>query len=279
MSSTTDTYSFSTANDLASQTFLASESMVGKLAFLLTLCLLFVFCLRVGANWVGYMVSPSDSPFLIRGMVDARQTHTFPQDPSKTGSTTIFRSVNEQDGIEFTWSVWVFINSLDTEKAQYHHIFSKGNSTLSTNGVVSPNNAPGLYLSPMTNEMTVFMNTHSSETIEEEVTIPDIPLNKWMHVVLRCENTRFDVYVNGVIARSLQLSDVPRQNYGDVYVALNGGFDGNLSNLQYFNHALSIREIDLMRMKGPNTSLFSTPGLDSKTTNYLATQWYFQPSL
>ena len=39
-----------------------------------------------------------------------------------------------------------------------------------------------------------------------------------------------DIYANGTIVRSLQLTGVPKQNYGNVYVGANGGFDGYVSN-------------------------------------------------
>jgi hypothetical protein len=46
-------------------------------------------------------------------MIDAQQqTLAITQNPNLTGSNTIYRSVNASDGIEFTWSVWIFINEL-----------------------------------------------------------------------------------------------------------------------------------------------------------------------
>jgi hypothetical protein len=32
-------------------------------------------------------------------------------------------------------------------------------------------------------------------------------------------NTKIDVYVNGIIASRLELSNTPKQNYGDIYIA------------------------------------------------------------
>ena len=49
-----------------------------------------------------------------------------------------------------------------------------------------------------------------------------------------------DVYINGSIIKSHHLHGVPKQNYGDVYIAPNGGFAGYISNLWYYNYALSI---------------------------------------
>ena len=57
-------------------------------------------------------MQPEDSPHLIDGMVDAKQQIVFPQDPADSNAVTIYRSVNENKGIEFTWSVWIFIDDL-----------------------------------------------------------------------------------------------------------------------------------------------------------------------
>ena len=51
-----------------------------------------------------------------------------------------------------------------------------------------------------------------------------------MNIIIRVQNSAMDVYINGTITRSVELAGVPKQNYGDVFVGLNGGFDGYVSN-------------------------------------------------
>ena len=266
--------SFSTSNgNSGSASFLESNSLVAKFAFLLLVIFAFVILLRVGISAVSYLLTPSSSPHLIDGMVDAKQMIVFPQDPSSNGAVTIYRSVNANDGIEFTWSVWIFINGLQYLEGQYKHIFYKGNSNLEQNGRNFPNNAPGLYLAPNTNSLVVMMNTFN--VINEEVIVPDIPINKWFNVIIRCKNTTLDVYANGTIVRSVNLIGVPKQNYGDVYVGMNGGFDGNISNLWYYDYALGTAEIQKIVNNGPNTTMIGNNGMNDKLTNYLSLRWFF----
>jgi hypothetical protein len=137
-----------------------------------------------------------------------------------------------------------------------------------------PNNAPGLYLSPTTNELIVVMNTFT--TINEEVKIPNIPLNKWLHLVIRVENNNLDVYVNGSLAKRHVLSGVPKQNYGNVNVALNGGFQGYISDLRYFSHGLHPGEIVSIVNAGPNLTPASNQIANMGTPPYLSLQWYVQ---
>ena len=264
--------SFSTnQGTFGTKEFLQSDSLVAKFAFLLLVIFGFMILLRVGIALVTWLFNPSDSPHLIDGMVDATQMLVFTQDPSSNGSVTIHRSNNASDGIEFTWSVWIYIDNL--KEGTYKHIFHKGNSTLETNGLNFPNNAPGLYIAPNTNALVVMMNTYN--VINEETIIPDIPLNKWVNVIIRCQNTTLDVYINGTITRSVQLTGVPKQNYGDVYVAMNGGFDGNISNLWYYSYALGTSEIQNIARNGPNTSMISSGGMGLKNPNYLSLRWFF----
>jgi len=277
MSSNSTFNSFSTnTGSFGTKEFMESNSLVAKFAFLLLVLVGFVLLLRVGLSVISQFFKPNDSPHLIDGMVDASQMIIFQQDPSANGSKTIYRSVNATDGIEFTWSVWIYINNLNETGVSntYKHIFSKGNSDLQSNGIINPNNAPGLYIAPNSNTLVVMMNTFN--VINEEILIPDIPLNKWVNVIIRCENTTLDIYVNGTIARSINLVGVPKQNYGDVYVAMNGGFNGNISNLWYYNYALGTSKIQDIAGDGPNTKMIgSSSGMSDNHYDYLSLRWFF----
>jgi len=276
MSDTNPFNSFSTnTGNYGSGNYGESNSLVAKFAFLLFVIFAFVILLRVGVSVLAYLLQPNQSPQLINGMVDASKMIIFPQDPSNNGAVTIYRSTNASDGVEFTWSVWLFINDIYDSgvNGQYKHIFHKGNSDLSKNGINFPNNAPGLYISPNTNKLVLFMNTF--ENINEEISIPDIPINKWVNVIIRCQNKIIDVYVNGTIIRSLELSGVPKQNYGDVYVAMNGGFNGYISNLWYYNYALGTSQIQSLTAKGPNTKMVGSNGTTATNADYLSLRWYF----
>jgi PAS domain S-box-containing protein len=152
------------------QGFMQSNSLIANFAFLLLVIFGFIILLRIGISALVYFMKPPDSPHLIDGMVSGDQMIIFEQDPSNNNAKTIYRSINANDGIEFTWSTWVFIDGIVTDSTttpQYRHIFSKGNYTFGSNGMMEPNNAPGLYLSPNKNELVVVMNTY--QVINEEI--------------------------------------------------------------------------------------------------------------
>jgi len=265
----------------ATKEFLTSNSVVAQIAFLLLVLFVFIILLRLGIMILEYFLSSSGTPKLIDGMVDAKQLIVIPQDPSSEGSVTISRSVNATEGIEFTWSVWIFIDDLTYNSNSYKCIFYKGNdyaknpnaNNQDLQGLNFPNNAPGLYIAPNTNKLVIMMNTFN--VINEEINIDDIPLNKWVNVIMRCQNNTLDVYINGTIVKSHHLHGVPKQNYGDVYVAPNGGFSGYISNLWYYNYALGTSEILKLSAKGPNTNMKGSNGINMKNNNYLSLRWFF----
>ena len=258
----------------SAKSFLESNSLIAKVAFIILVFFAYIVVLRFGIYILGWFFnSTSGSPKLIDGMVDAKQLLVFPQDPSIENSKTIIRSVNANDGIEFTWSVWIYIDDLTYNSTKYKCVFYKGNDGIQESGLNFPNNAPGLYIAPNTNNLVVIMNTF--HVINEEVIISDIPLNKWINVIIRCENTSLDVYINGSIAKSHILHGVPKQNYGDVYVAMNGGFSGFISDLWYYNYALGVSAIQRIMQKGPNTTMVGSSGKMTKNSNFLSLRWYF----
>ena len=100
------------------------------------------------------------------------------------------RSVNDAEGLEFTWSVWIHVDDFTYKQNEYKHVFHKGNDdiniTTEPTGLNFPNNGPGLYIAPKTNNLVVIMNTFNK--INEEIVVKDLPLNKWVNVIIRVSN-------------------------------------------------------------------------------------------
>ena len=281
----------------ATDDFFRSNSIVAKLAFLLLVIFAFILAFRIGVTILGYFLGPSDTAQLVQGTIDASSNPiVIPQNPNEAGAVTLNRSVNESGGIEFTWSVWIYVNGDDMDSNKYRCVFYKGNDyatqmssaasatssatteastddTLDYLGMNFPNNSPGLYITPNTNDLVVIMNTFN--VINEEIVVNDIPLNKWVNVLIRCENTNLDVYINGTIAKSHILHGVPKQNYGNVYVAPNGGFSGYISNLWYYNYVLGTTAIQKLVNAGPNTKITGETNLNLKDASYLSLRWFF----
>jgi hypothetical protein len=296
--------------------FSYSNTIIAKFAFLLLVIILFMFFINLGINLISYSTSPGNNPYLIRGIQQGTYPLQIPQNPNATGSISIMRSNNESHGAEFTWSVWLYIDDLTSPNPQkYQHIFNKGDNMYNeSTGLSSVNNAPGLYLGnggdkkkPM-NTLHIVMDTvgvamPSTSSVTPKpgstttpgsiitpgpvnngfmnpspgtIDVPNIPLKKWFHLAIRLENSILDVYVNGTIDQRQILSNVPKQNYYDIFVCQHGGFQGSLSDLRYFNSALNVFQLNTIVSNGPSmkTSSQYTSSTTMQDYHYLSSLWY-----
>lgn len=263
----------------ATKSFMNSNSLITRFVFILLLLIVSILVLRVLIVLLSKLLSPSKSPILLNGMIDARKPMTINVDPNMDMSKPIYRSTNENQGVEFTWNVWVFIDDIYYESDHYRHIFHKGDQNFTAsgdkqNGISHPNNAPGMYIAPGQehgNRFVILFNTY--EEILEKVEVDDIPIEKWICVTIRCQNKTIDVYINGVLTKRHTLKGAPKQNYGNVYITQNRGFGGYLSELRYFNYAINYNKIKEIKDKGPNLNMIG--GGIKNFPPYLRTQWFY----
>ncbi len=267
--------------------FLESNSLFAKSAFVILIVIIFIFLLGLGIMLLDYLFSPSNSPYLVKGMIDGHEGITIPQDPGNSDTIPVKRSNNEDEGMEFTYSVWIYISELTSgdQYQKFQHIFNKGNSSYDVEGIADVTNAPGLYIKQKVSNDEIDPNTVSLYAIMDSKTgkinnhentkeIEDIPLKKWVNVIVRMKNTVMEIYINGVVSGRLTFREMPMQNYYDVNVCKNGGINGKLSNLRYFNKALSIFEINSIVMAGPDINVYNTDKNKMKNYYYLSNLWY-----
>jgi len=278
------TSSFGSSGVSSSKDFLESNTFIAKIAFLLLVIIVFFVLLRICISLLSLLLAPNQDITLLNGMADATLPIKITQDPKSTDSIPVIRSSNEIFGMEFTWSVWMFIKPTTTvvtgDKPQ--HVFSKGagskmNCKLATADAVPQfaNNAPGVYLTNV-NTLNVLMDTVSQPACNEStpaISIANMPINNWFNVVIRLTNNTLDVYINGRLTKRTELASVPNQNYDDVFICSGGGFNGYISNLKYFNSSIGTTQINALVSNGPNTSI-NRSGLTKNIPPYLSTSWY-----
>jgi hypothetical protein len=188
------------------------------------------------------------------------------QNPNIAESIQIGLSVNERTGIEFAYSFYLYINP-STFSGEYvlKSIFHKGYTKL------WPLMGPGVFMLGNTNTMRVIMNTQTSPYTYIDIT--NIPVQKWVHVVLNCYKSGLDIYINGNLATRLSLKGtMPYQNFQDIIifsqsirsynkstinsltedVRFNGAISGQISAFKYARYALSINEINALMTQGPS---------------------------
>jgi hypothetical protein len=232
--------------------------MIARGTFLLGVLILFSILFYIGSRVVYYFLSPSETPYLINGMKDATEPLTIVQNTGHKNSIPILRSNDQYGGVEFSYSFWIYVNDVNyNETIDFKHVFNKGSSPSSQgeggSGIFGPNNAPGVYLyngkknisdNLMTNYpvlgMLVRLNVfHNNESVNkpyyDDIYVDSIPIKKWVGVIIRVTSQNIcDIYINGTLTKRHKLSNIVKQNYDNLYVNYNGGFDGAISNLKYY---------------------------------------------
>ena len=157
---------------------------------------------------------------------------------------TSFVVKNSDEGLEFSYSVWIYIQ--DWTRG-WKNILVKGDK--SSGAGTNSARAPGLWLYPDTNALHARINTFASPN--EGCDIKNIPLQKWVHIAYILNNRTVDMYVDGKLERSCVLRGVPKLNDDPVHVCDNGGYFGKISNLVYYRYALKPDEVFNIYSNGP----------------------------
>ncbi len=241
---------------------LTNASQIGILvaAFVVTLLVLMFIKYLINSK----LNEKKDSPYLIKGTKNGKNSFVIPQDPQEEGSITLYRSHDQDKGMEFSYSFWMMVDSFSYKTGEWKHIFHKGNSS------GYPNRAPGVYLHPDKNAMRVYMNTY--EHIMDYVDVDNIPIKKWVCVVICLNQKDLDIYINGYLRKRHTLKGLPRQNFGDVWINLFGGFEGYISKLRYYRKGLEYNEIENIVKEGPSKGAC---GDTDEIPPYLDDNWWY----
>ena len=212
--------------------------------------------------FMSYQETLYNSPYLLEGIKNGKNALVISQNPENPSHIPIVRSENKE-GIQFTYDFWLMVDNFSYKSGEWKHIFHKGNAES------YPNRAPGVWFHPNTNAIRVYMNTQNN--ILEYVDIENVPGRKWLHMSIVLNDKDLDIYVNGYLKVRKVLSSVPKQNNGDFWVNMFGGFEGNIARIRYYSRAITTDEILANVRKGPgDTACIDTGELPS----YLDDDWW-----
>ena len=81
--------------------------------------------------------------------------------------------------------------------------------------------------------------------------VNELPLQKWVHIVISVYNNIVDIYTDGKLSSSCVLNGFPISSTADLKIAPEGGFSGNISNITSVNAALSPSEVTKLYNESP----------------------------
>jgi hypothetical protein len=246
--------------------------------FILISIILFIVCWLIikfaiggsirSADLTGY--SGSSQIVLVDKPQNGNKTIHIEQNPyGGSRSKYIKKSDDAKFGIEFSYSMWIYLDGYDLSSSQPKILFYKGSNIFQPNKQLPIIYCPLIYLNGKTNVLHVEMNTYSNP--KEGVSIPDIPINKWLNIIVAVNQINMDVYINGNLAKSLKLNSLPKQNNGDAYINTGKGFDGYISRVLYFNKYISFTDINDIVNNGPGKIDIS----NMQEPRYLANSFWY----
>lgn len=214
---------------------------------------------------------------------------TIAQNPNVKGSKPTSLSDNERSGVEFSYSFYLYVHpSAFRQEHGLLHLFHKGYAQ------PFPLMGPGVFMRSDTNTLRVYMNTFKGWN--QYVEVQNIPVSKWVHVTIVCQNHALEIYVNGNLSRKMSFDGyAPYQNYQDIICFSQrtmtltasqipsvddlgfktfGAMKGMMSRLTYFNYALAYGEIQQLMNEGPSSQMDSSLMTDKPP--YLADTWWSQ---
>lgn len=249
-----------------SMSYLNNGSLVSKFIKVCLIASIVVFIVEMCKKLYFKLKSyGSSSPWLVKDTKNATKRLIIEQDPRKEDSITLKRSENELGGLEFSYSMWIFIDNWEYKYGSWKHILHKGHESS------WPNRAPGIYLHPKKNSIRVHMNTFKN--IAEFADIDNIPLSKWFHLAVCVRQRNMDLFINGNLVKRLSLKGIPKQNYGNVFINAWRGFSGYLSRVKYNDYYLSFSELDNMQKLGPSSKMPESTSA-ANAPPYLSPNWW-----
>ena len=268
------------------QEFLTANTAISNFVTFMLCILLFFVIIQVGAKYIMYLFGPQYNPYLINGMINAQEQKIISANPNVSDSIPIYRSVDQTQGVEFSWNVWFIVQEVLKPIAEPNNvgaIFTKG---LPITGNIYVGVSPGLFLKPnnvdgqLVNELVLsigtFDGTSDNSQLKELITIPNIPMKKWICCTIRVQGTYVDVYINGVLTQRKILANLPQQNYGDTYIGdKTASFKGYISGLRYYSYAISYEEIQSLFASGPSLIALSNQNLPP-ASDYLSMNWFYK---
>ncbi len=270
-----------------------SGSIVGQVIYgLMYVGILFLVFMFVELMYKYWNRLSMNRTVLVANTINSDKTISIPQNPNVSGSNTVSLSSNERTGVEFSYSFYLNVNPATFQGADQtaglYHIFHKGYASQ------FPLMAPGVYMRSEQNTLRVYMNTY--KTWNNYVDVENIPVSKWVHVVIVCKEHALEIYVNGNIAKKMSFDGFsPYQNYQDICCFSNrrillskskvtslgdndfnvlGAMKGMMSRLTYFNYGLSYSEIQQLLNQGPSSQMESAQLMDIPP--YMADNWWTQ---
>ncbi len=201
--------------------------------------------------------------YLIRYVI--ADTNTMTGIISGTDMTTIVAddlasSASGTSTSNFTYSIWYYLEDWNYKYGEPKVIFGRMSSltdgdTSSVPGINGIDPCPVVFLGPISNNLEIALNIYPGITNESDISdtpsasqihtcsIPNVPIQKWVNVLISAYGRTLDVYIDGKLVKTSVMAGVAKiDDESNVYVTPNGGLSGWTAKFQYWPNSSNPQE-------------------------------------
>jgi len=157
----------------------------------------------------------------------------------KIEATDLASSTTSGNSANVTYSMWFYIEYWNYRYGEPKVIFGR-----MTSGTGTKEPCPSVVLGPIQNNIMVSLAVYpgldeapadGSNYIVHNCPIANVPIQRWVNVLISTYGRTLDVYIDGKLVRTCVLPGVAKiDSNSPVYVTPNGGFSGWTSTFQYW---------------------------------------------
>jgi len=174
-------------------------------------------------SWRKYSQHKLENPFFYNNGRDAKKIDTIPD----------HNFIRNRNKVEFTYHMNLYVAEWDYNIFWFKPIIMKSKSLNQF--------CPLVYLEPVVNNLVVVITSEDGNN--SSIRLKDFPLKRWTHIAIVVDDVSVELFINGLLAETKNLTSPAKQNDGNLQVTPMGGFSGFISKLAYRSKALSSREI------------------------------------
>ena len=207
------------------------------------------------------------NPNTLQNLQDGKTASTIEADSLATNGSTVASS-------NFAYSCWFYVNDWNYRYGDPKVIFGRmgGSSDASggsVEGISGVDPCPAVVLGAVENNLMVSLGcypgadtqptTAGSKTIVHTCSIANIPIQKWVNLIISVYGRTMDLYIDGKLVRTCLLPGVASvNNNAKIFVTPKGGFDGWTSKLEYYPNSLNPQDCWNIYAKGYSGGFFSS---------------------
>jgi len=134
-----------------------------------------------------------------------------------------------EENYEYSFSFWMYISDWG---------YKYGNHKI----IIDKNSSPKIMLD--THNPNLIIRHKILNGKSEDVVLKNIKLQKWTHIFVVVKNRQVSVFVDKIMSKGYILSGMPDIKKSRMEITPNGGFNGKLYALKYYNRAAEYDDVD-----------------------------------